>query len=106
MSSAESVQKVVMVKSFTDTGDTGSVKFKVINSPEDIKEFLKEAMETMTKVKVADPVKENSQESEEEEEKDDDLKSLLWVKYKNESDSFSKHLIRLLSHLPYYLGHI
>ena len=77
MSSAESVQKVVMVLSFTDTGDTGSVKFKVINSPEDIKEFLKEAMETMKKVKVADPVKESSQETDEEEEKDDDLESLL-----------------------------
>ena len=58
------------------SGDAGPVKFKVINSPEDIKDFLKEAMDDIKNVKVADPVKDTSKVKGQEEE-DDDLKSIL-----------------------------
>ena len=56
------------------------MKFKIINSPEDIKDFLKEAMDEIKNVKVADPVKDTGKvkgQAGEEEEEDEELKSLL-----------------------------
>lgn len=58
------------------SGDAGPLKFKVINSPEDIKDFLKEAMDEIKNVKVADPVKDTGKVKGQEEE-DEDLKSIL-----------------------------
>ena len=68
--------------SFPGTTDAGQVKFKIINSPEDIKDFLKEAMDEIKNVKVADPVKDTGKvkgQAGEEEEEDEELKSLLWA---------------------------
>ena len=64
---------------FTGKTDAGQVKFKVINSPEDIKDFLKEAMDEIQNIKVADPVKVGSKVKgqEGEEEEDEELKQLL-----------------------------
>ena len=48
----------------------------MINSPEDIKDFLKEAMDEIQNVKVADPVKVGSKVKGQEEDVEE-LKKLL-----------------------------
>ena len=55
------------------------MKFKRINSAEDIKDFIKEAMADVKNLKVADPVKVTNKVKgqEGEEDEDEDLKHLL-----------------------------
>ena len=59
------------------TGATGPVKFKVFNSYDDIKDFLKDTMDDISKVKVADPVKATEKLEVDQEEEGDKLDPLL-----------------------------